>query len=244
MLITPRQAEILNTIVEIYSRTAEPVGSQALVERFGTSSATIRADMAALEDGGYIYQPHISAGRVPTDKGYRAYVNSLADSDRTSLRLTPDPALRRMGQLIARRLEGAGRIEEAIKAAVSGLAESTSNLALATLTDGLYLRGMANLFSHPEFQGGEEAHEVARLIDSLDEWFDEYDKASNRVSVLIGRENPVGKASGASVVVGRFRSPYREQSYIGILGPTRQNYPAVIELVDHTSQILEEAFNA
>jgi heat-inducible transcriptional repressor len=75
-----RRLEVLRAIVEDYVRTREPVGSRALVERhsLGVSSATIRNDMAALEEEGYIAQPHTSAGRVPTDRGYRLFVDRLS----------------------------------------------------------------------------------------------------------------------------------------------------------------------
>lgn len=76
-----RRLDVLRAIVEDYVATKEPVGSRALVERhsLGVSPATIRNDMAALEDAGYIVQPHTSAGRVPTDLGYRVFVDRLAD---------------------------------------------------------------------------------------------------------------------------------------------------------------------
>ena len=75
-----RRFEVLRAIVADYVATQEPVGSKALVERhnLGVSSATVRNDMAALEDGGYIAQPHTSAGRIPTDKGYRQFVDGIA----------------------------------------------------------------------------------------------------------------------------------------------------------------------
>src|SRR5262245_1759590 len=77
--MTERQKQILKAIVEQYAEVASPVGSQLLAKVFEVSSATIRAEMAELERLGFIAQPHTSAGRVPTDKGYRFYVNSLAE---------------------------------------------------------------------------------------------------------------------------------------------------------------------
>ena len=76
-----RRLEVLRAIVEDYVATQEPVGSKALVERhnLGVSPATIRNDMALLEEEGYIHQPHTSAGRVPTDKGYRLFVDRLSN---------------------------------------------------------------------------------------------------------------------------------------------------------------------
>ena len=79
-MLDDRKLAVLRAIVEDYVATEEPVGSKALVERhaLGVSPATIRNDMAALEDEGYIAQPHTSAGRIPTDKGYRLFVDRLS----------------------------------------------------------------------------------------------------------------------------------------------------------------------
>lgn len=75
-----RKLEVLRAIIEDFVTTSEPVGSKAIVDRhrLGVSSATIRNDMALLEDEGYIVQPHTSAGRIPTDKGYRLFVDRLS----------------------------------------------------------------------------------------------------------------------------------------------------------------------
>src|SRR5215472_692157 len=74
-----RKAYILATVVYEYIATAEPVGSQTLTQKYnlGVSSATVRNEMAELEAGGYLVQPHTSAGRVPSDSGYRTYVDQL-----------------------------------------------------------------------------------------------------------------------------------------------------------------------
>src|SRR3954463_12547349 len=79
--MTPRQEQILRAVVEQYAEVASPVGSSLLAKVFDVSSATIRAEMADLERHGYITQPHTSAGRIPTDKGYRFYVNNLTEND-------------------------------------------------------------------------------------------------------------------------------------------------------------------
>jgi heat-inducible transcriptional repressor len=232
--MTPRQQQILAAIVETYAHTAEPVGSLTLCEQFGTSSATIRAEMAFLERQGLIMQPHISAGRVPTDQGYRAYVNALKSGAKHSDTRTE--------RALERRIRGAGEIERAIKNAVESLAHVTHNLGLGTIAGNLYLSGMASLFQQPEFFGGAQAYEVARLLDSLEEWLQEA-APNDPISVYIGRENPIGRASGATLIISRFESPYSHRSYIGVLGPTRQNYGPVIGLVEYTGRLLEEALN-
>ena len=230
--MTTRQAEILNQVVELYAQRAEPVGSLTLSRVLGYSPATIRAEMGALERAGFISHPHTSAGRVPTDKGYRTYVNSL-DQPR---------AEERISQVIAKRVQHAGEADQAIKAAAEALAQATRNVGLATLADHLYLTGFSRLFGQPEFLSSRQAFETARLMDSLEEWLAEA-APQEPVSVWIGHENPVGKASGCSLIVARFQSPYSDHSYVGILGPTRQTYSQVIGLVERTGQLLEEAVN-
>lgn len=227
--MSPRQNYILSAIVEIYAKTADPVSSQQLTEKIEVSSATIRAEMAELERLGYIYQPHTSAGRVPTDRGYRLYVNSLKT-------LQPED---RASHALARRIASAGEADKAIRGAAESLADATGNLGIATISKGWVFSGLRNLFGQPEF-AGTQAFEVARLLDSLDEWLSEA-APGEKVSVYIGHENPIGKSSGATLIVARFASPYSDQSYIGVMGPTRQNYGRVMGLVDYAGKYLEDS---
>lgn len=232
--MTERQAHILAAIIEQYAEVASPVGSLILAKLFNVSSATIRAEMGRLEETGYIAQPHTSAGRIPTDKGYRFYVNQLAqDSSSPGI-------VDRTTRAIDTRLSRAGRPERAIRAAVDTLAELTHNVGLATIGDQLYMSGFGRLFSQPEFmQTAGPIHEVAQLLDNLEPWLREA-SPNQPLSVYIGRENPIGKASGCSLIISRFGSPFSDQSYIGVLGPTRQSYRQVMSLVAHAGQTLEE----
>lgn len=234
--LTERQTRILGAIVEEYAEVATPVGSKLLSKIFNVSSATIRNEMAELEKAGYIEQPHTSAGRIPTDKGYRLYVNTL--SAMQSELETVD----RTARAIDTRLRDAGEPDQAIRSAVRSLVELTHNVGLATIGGSLYVRGFADLFSQPEFISGQAIQDVAKLIDNLEPWLRE--AAPNEpLNVYIGRENPVGKSSQSSLIISRFRSPYSDQSYIGVLGPTRQDYRTVTNLVSHTGQMLERVLN-
>jgi heat-inducible transcriptional repressor len=141
---------------------------------------------------------------------------------------------------VAKRVGSAGEADRAIKTAVETLADITNNLGLATIADNLYLSGMASLFQQPEFSSGAKAYEVARLLDSLEEWLAEA-APNDPISVYIGGENPIGRSSGATLIISRFESPYSDRSYIGVLGPTRQNYGPVISLVSYTGRLLQEA---
>ncbi len=231
--MTDRQIQILAAIIEQYAEIAAPVGSVTLAKLFGVSSATIRSEMAKLEELGMIMQPHTSAGRIPTDQGYRFYVNQLNES------AEPLQLDRGARAIEARVMPHGAHADRAIRSAVDSLVDLTHNLGLATIGDQLYMNGIGNLFSQPEFMQGNHVQAVARLLDNLEPWLRE--AAPNEpLNVYIGSENPIGKTSGASLIISRFRSPYSDRSYIGVLGPTRQSYGKVMRLVRHAGAMLEE----
>jgi heat-inducible transcriptional repressor len=233
--MTERQIQILAAIIEQYAEVAAPVGSVMLAKLFNVSSATIRSEMAKLEELGLIAQPHTSAGRIPTDQGYRFYVNAINEAQVNQV-----PVLDRSTRAIEARVGGHGdRADRAIRSAVDSLVELTHNLGIATIGDELYMNGIGNLFSQPEFMHGDHTQAVARLLDNLEPWLRE--AAPNEpLNVYIGSENPIGKSSGATLIISRFRSPYSDNSYIGVLGPTRQSYGKVMQLVRHAGAMLEE----
>jgi heat-inducible transcriptional repressor len=118
-----RRLAVLRAIVEDYVSTEEPVGSKALVERhgLGVSPATVRNDMAALEDEGYITQPHTSAGRVPTDKGYRLFVDRLT---------TVKPMSTAEKRAISSFLDGAVDLDDVVSRSVRVLSQLTRQVAM------------------------------------------------------------------------------------------------------------------
>lgn len=230
--MTERQQKLLSAIIEQYAEVASPVGSSLLAKVFGVSSATIRAEMAELERLGFIMQPHTSAGRVPTDRGYRFYVNLLNEGVAT----LPE---RRAEKALASRVAHGGAPERMIRNAVDTLVELTHNLGLATIGNQLYMSGLSNLFGQPEFINGSQVQQVASLLDNLEPWLRE--AAPNEpLSVYIGQENPIGRSAGVTLIISRFRSPFSDRSYIGTLGPTRQSYRDVMGLVRRAGQELEE----
>ncbi len=230
--ITDRQKQILCSIVEQYAEVASPVGSSLLAKVFHVSSATIRAEMAELERHNYIAQPHTSAGRVPTDKGYRFYVNNLAEDDLI-------PTERRGERAFMARVQDTGIPERTIRNTVDTLVQLTDNLALATIGGQLYMSGLSNLFGQPEFMQSGQVQQVAQLLDNLEPWLRE--AAPNQpLNVFIGRENPIGRSAGCTLIISRFKSPYSNHSYIGVLGPTRQDYRDTMMLVGRAGSMLEE----
>ncbi len=247
MNLTKRQEEILFAIIEEYAELAAPVGSVTLAKLFNVSSATIRSEMSRLEDFGYIAQPHTSAGRVPTDAGYRYYVNALSEHPEVLNQSSPfivnpereSKTPERSTRVLQIRINSQTRADSAIRGAVDSLVELTGNLGLATIGDQLYISGIARLFTQPEFLDNRRVQAVAELLDNLEPWLREV-APGQPLNIFIGQENPIGKTSQASLIISRFRSPFSDKSYIGILGPTRQNYSRVMSLVRYAGAILEE----
>ena len=283
--LTDRQKAILFAVIEEYAEMATPVGSVTLAKLFDVSSATIRAEMARLEELGLVASPHTSAGRIPTDAGYRLYVNSLvsrendldlalesedlgdldteADDDfeevfaEAARQIAKDPYFQKFfpdralssGQndknrglhALEVRIGSQAQAEYAIRTAVDMLVELTGNLGLATIGNQLYLSGISKLFSQPEFTDYQRIQNVSKLLDNLEPWLREA-RPGEPLNIFIGRENPIGKNSDVSLIISKFRSPYSDSSYIGILGPTRQNYAQVMGLVRHAGKYLESMY--
>jgi heat-inducible transcriptional repressor len=236
--VTDRQKAILFAVIEQYAEIAAPVGSVMLAKLFNVSSATVRAEMARLEELGLLTTLHTSSGRIPTDAGYRMYVNSLADDPERSGR----EDFSRATHALTSRVEGQSKADAAIRQAVDSLVELTGNLGLATIDGRLYMAGLGPLFAQPEFVAAGRTQAVARLLDNIEPWLREAEP-NEPVNIYIGRENPIGRSSEASLIISRFRSPFSDKTYIGVLGPTRQSYSRVIYLVQTAGRMLEEALN-
>lgn len=257
MNLTKRQEDILFAIIEEYAELATPVGSVTLAKLFDVSSATIRSEMARLEEVGYIAQPHTSAGRIPTDAGYRRYVNTLSENPdlvtrsakthhankvKSDSEHVAESPFERSSHVLAARISSQTQADRAIRGAVDSLVELTGNLGLATIGDQLYISGIGQLFTQPEFLDARRVQSVAKLLDNLEPWLREA-APGQPLNIFIGQENPIGKSSQASLIISRFRSPYSDNSYIGVLGPTRQNYGRVMSLVRYAGDKLEETLN-
>lgn len=242
MNITERQEKILAQIIEEYAETASPVGSVTMAKLFNVSPATIRAEMARLESVGLIAQPHTSAGRVPTDAGYRYYVNYLTDSASDKPWENETVLDSRLIHVLDKRASSQSRADAAIRGTVDSLAELTDNLGLGTIGGQLYLSGISRLFTQPEFVDTSRVQSVAKLLDNLEPWLREA-SPGEPLNIFIGHENPIGKNSEVSLIISKFVSPFSDNSYIGVLGPTRQNYLRVMSLVKYAGKMLEDTLH-
>lgn len=225
-----RRHDLLAAVVREFVRQAEPVGSQAVASVLGVSSATVRNDMAALEQEGYLAQPHTSAGRVPTLKGYQFYLDNLLEV------CEPKPAEQRSWRELA---EGfTSDYEHAAKAVARKLAEVAGEAAVIGFspTDAYYT-GLSNLFAQPEFAAVDMVRTIGRAIDHLDEAVAKLYRQCGQLDVVvkIGTANPLGE--DCALILTSYEHS-RGTSLLGLFGPLRMDYDANIGRLQYVRTLI------
>ncbi|MBU1177765.1 hypothetical protein KJ903_00945 [Patescibacteria group bacterium] len=234
--MTERHETILSTIIKEYVSTATPVGSSIIVKKYklGLSSATVRNIMKDLEQAGYIFQPHISAGRVPTDKGYRYFVDSLMQE-------------RELGKGEQRALQTEvlklkAEKNRLAKTMAKMLASMSDSVALSGLidSDAVWDFGMSKLLEQPEFKETDHVCQVASLLEHIDENINKLsEQAENKeIDVYIGGENPLGRVEHCSMIISGIEFPSGEKGVIAVVGPKRMRYGKNISLVKYVKKLL------
>ncbi|MFA6991894.1 MAG: hypothetical protein WC269_01260 [Candidatus Gracilibacteria bacterium] len=234
-----RRKHVLKAIVSHFIKTAEPVGSETILVsyRFHVSPATIRNDMMALERGGYVFQPHISAGRVPTDLGYRIYVDEMAD-----YALARKEALATLRSVqIEYKMQ---KVRELLYDSVSLLSRAADCASFATTPDNprTFFLGMSNVMRQPEFAGDTvRASEVMEVLERSDNFVRTLAslKIDDTIKTFIGEENILQQIQSCSIIVTKYeRDGFT--GFLGLLGPKRMNYPFNIVLVEEIKKLLEK----
>lgn len=235
-VITERQKIILTTVVNEYIKTAQPVGSQAVcaIYDFDVSPATLRNELSVLEDRGYLSHPHTSSGRVPTDKGYRFFVDAITQEREKEVKKAKN---------IAGRLT---RLKEEEDALFAELARTIAGLSRNMVLSGpwgarmLFRAGINEILSQPELEDFSLRKHFGHIIDSFEE---NLEKLSSFVEndaprVFIGRENPINAAKDFSMIVSRCRL-LSDEGVVVILGPKRMNYQKNLQLLNSLIDLLE-----
>ncbi|MBP7058130.1 DeoR family transcriptional regulator [Candidatus Gracilibacteria bacterium] len=233
-----RKHEVLKAIVKHFIHTAEPVGSETIIVsyKFDVSPATIRNDMASLEREGLIYQPHTSAGRIPTDLGYRLYVDEMADFE----------VARKQALQVLKNMRQQYEVEKAkekIYDAVELIARSTENASFATTPDNnrTFYLGLANVLRQPEFlTDSVRASQVIEVLEKHDRFVNILKglDIDETVKIFIGKENLIPQIQSLSMMVSRYKV-HGFHGYIGIIGPTRMNYPFNTVIIEEVKKLIE-----
>jgi transcriptional regulator of heat shock response len=229
-----RQAYILQQLVVEHIRTARPVGSVQLGQRLAAdlSSATIRIVFRDLEEAGYIEQPHTSAGRVPTDKGYRYYVNQLRP------RVLPERERSAMTRQLERNTEQGLSAARATSRVLARLAHTMAISGLLTRQE-IEEAGFDELLEHAE--GVEVMRENSPLIEEGEQYVDQLARSSSEEPVVfIGAENPFFTTPHSSLIARAVRLPNGERAVLILLGPKRMPYSRHLAVVESMARIMAD----
>ena len=224
-----RKGALLSQIIKQYIKTASPVGSKLLEgkSKLGVSSATIRNEMAGLEQEGYITQPHTSAGRIPTEKGYQYYLENLVNNIELS-------SLEQKSLKCFLNKLKTFELETMIKQLARQIAEVSRNTIIVGFSsDNVYYTGIANLFSQPEFNNPECIYDIGLVVDHLDKVMSEIFDEINELEVRVGSKNPFSRSCSIVLTTWQFK---RKKGIMGILGPMRMDYEKNLGLVKFINQ--------
>lgn len=244
----------MDTVIKEYVNSAVPVSSQELLKKhdFSVSPATIRIEMQKLTDKGYLLQPHTSAGRVPTDKGYRLFVNGLIDREKNDKKQgKPFDAASSHAKASADKHskelavgEWRGNESEDVFKFIQGLtrrlAKESRTLAINYLENGdmFWKEGWEGVLQEPEFEERGNIMDFTQLLKDFEEHIEKI-KTKPGLNVSIGRENPFPKAKNFTVISTRYHLPGGEKGVISIFGPKRMEYDKNITLINSLMKLLD-----
>jgi transcriptional regulator of heat shock response len=261
--VNERKDKILDIIVRSYIDTAEPVGSRTISRHYnlGLSPASIRNVMADLEEQGLLKQPHTSAGRIPSDKGYRYWVDCLMKPEEMRDK-EKEWILRELGK--ARTIEG---LAEKVSKVISELTDNAALIYIRSLKrvsflthlleelvkaerlgdfleeeSELFIEGAFRMFEQPEFQ---DIHKMRLFLQAFDEKEDFLqiflkDLYEEGVQVHIGKESGLGDLEDVSLVVKDWYLGDHPIGGVAVVGPTRMRYAKVVSVVDFVADSVSE----
>ncbi len=233
-ILNERQLKILSAVVEEYTKTALPVGSSVLSKEynFKVSSATLRIDMVKLEKMGLLYQPHTSAGRIPTDTGYRYFVEEVM----TDRELSKEEQISLQKELLQLRAQNVKltRTTAKLLSTVSGYVAFS----------GVPSKGEFNEFGLKSLMEGDitDLDDLCRLTEALD-YIDEKcdgllkELSDGKTKIFIGKDNPISNSENYSMVVSKYQHG-KEEGIVALIGPKNMKYEKNKSLINYIKKIL------
>lgn len=233
--LSTRQIQILKYIVKEYIDTAEPVGSETLEKKYdlGVSPATIRNEMSEMVQLGYLSKPHSSAGRVPTSKAIKFYINELMKEKELSVAEEVE-AKERVWDI--RQQEGAF-----LRAMTKNLAQKTRTLAVATTNEGdIYFAGYSHILDMPEFYDIDITKNLLNILDDVSYFESIFQKIESNYAVLFGEDLGQELLRPYSFVFSKFHTHKDRNGSIGVVGPARLRYEYVVPFVRYYGNLVGE----
>lgn len=235
MKITGRQEQILDRIVNDYIDLAKPISSEFLEKKhdFRISPATIRIEMQKLTSKGYLFQPHTSAGRIPTDKGYRFFVDHLFKGE-----IPEFEDLFEIENIFQKTRKDIFKLASRL---TRFLAEQSSSFTILNLLGrGLFWKeGWKEILKEPEFKEKDIIFDFAELLENFEKNIKDL-KINSEIKIYIGKESPFKKAKDFSIISSKCCLPNEEEALLSLLGPKRMPYQRNISLINSLVKILSK----
>lgn len=239
-MISNRQKDILWAVIEDHIKIAEPVSSKALSQKrgFEIGAPMIRKELNQLEKEGYLASPYTSAGRVPTDKAYRLYIQERLDPKTTAEGLNPKET-KKVNDSLNKNWED----EQSLLKEISRLTSDISHeLGVAGYVggEGVYTCGFSNLLEESDSADFGNLSHLARFVDDMDRHFESlwHNFFRDDFGVFIGYENPFKEINKFTLIAGKYQLPQGEEGFVFVIGPKRMNYKRNMALVNYISEII------
>lgn len=234
-----RRRAVLSATINRYIQEAEPVASEDIARNFDLSSATIRNIFTELEGAGLLMHPYTSGGRVPTNKGYRYYVDFLL----LQLELLDEEK----ALIVKEYQKEISRLEEALEKTsevLSAITHYTGIVSLLEWQDRLFYKGVSFMLEQPEFQDFEKIRLLLRMIEEKQGLLNIINRDfAGKVKVYIGREIGCQEMENCSLVVSSYRIKNRPSGRLAVLGPVRMEYRHIIPSLEYISEVLTEVLD-
>ena len=231
-----RRKSILSSAINRYIKNALPVASEDIAEEFDLSSATIRNIFSELDESGYLKHPYTSGGRIPTDKGYRYYVDFLVQQmelvDEEKQRILKD-CKRKM-----RRLDDALENTSEVISEITHYAGIVSFLAWQ---DRIFYKGISRILDQPEFKDVDKIRLLIRLMEDKHRLLEIINRDfTGKVKVYIGSELGFPEMENCSLIVSTYKLKNQSSGRLAVLGPMRMEYNHIIPTMEYIAEVLNQ----
>jgi len=243
--VTPRKPDyqerkdrILSIVVDEYVQSISPVSSQFITEEYfpDLSSATIRNILSELEEEGYLTHPHTSAGRIPTQNGYRYYVDHLMDE----LKLL-EAEKNRIQSEYTKKMRELEAILTKTSEVISNMTHYTSIISVDGRTDKIFCRGTSFVAEFPEFHDFVRIRYILSMLEEKDRLLEVINRNLERkIGIFIGQEIACADIDNCSLVVSCYSKKGGPSGRLAVLGPTRMDYERVVSTLDYFSDLISE----
>jgi transcriptional regulator of heat shock response len=233
-----RRDKVLGIVVDQYIKTVSPISSGFIAQNYNLdlSSATIRNILADLEARGYLTHPHTSAGRVPTQMGYRYYVDyimheiQLLEAEKRRILKEYKAGVRELGSLMEKTSE-----------VISEVTQYTSIISFEGLGSKIICRGTNHVVRYPEVQDIQQIQNILQALEEKEEILSILNRdLRKKIQIYIGHELASTGIESCSLAVSTFEKKDGQKGRLAVLGPTRMDYEKVVSTLEYVSQVVNE----